>query len=233
MPETKPLKIDPSNCRNCGSNSVTSSRLYNDARWGEQLQYHKCLHCLVEFHDSLHDPVSFYTSGEYRRRDGMTDAVATRITGQRARQQVRWLDRTRQGWRREASKVLDIGAYQGIAVKELRNLGIDAVGYEPDENQAQKSPNVVSDISDIGNVDMLWLSHVLEHVDSAIDMLKMWKPYAEKAFIEVPPGNYQLPHILVFRMDSFLRTLELAGIGAETIDNGIRAIVTWDNSTED
>jgi len=231
MPETKPLKIDPSKCRNCGSDSVTSSRLYNDVRWGEQLQYHKCLHCLVEFHDSLRDPISFYTSGEYRRRAGMTDAVATRITAQRARQQVMWLDRTRQGWRKEAGKVLDIGAYQGIAVKELRNLGIDAFGYEPDETQAEKDPYVGSDITvfDAGKIDMLWLSHVLEHADSAIDMLKLWKPYAEKAFIEVPPGNYQLPHILVFRMDSFLRTLELADMGATVIDQGIRAIVEWDN----
>ena len=154
-----------------------------------------------------------------------------RITWYRVRQQVRWLDRADQGWRRRAGTVLDVGAYQGIAVKELRNLGIDAHGYEPDESQAGKSQYVSSDITvfDTGNITMLWMSHVLEHVDSAVDMLKTWKPYAEKAFIEVPPGNYQLPHILVFRMDSFLRTLELAGMGATVIDQGIRAIVEWDN----
>ena len=218
-------------CRNCGSDSVSSSEIYNDRRWGETLVYHKCLHCLVQFHDSLPDPIAFYTSGEYRRRADMTDAVAMRITAQRARQQVRWLDRADREWRHRAGTVLDVGAYQGIAVKELRNLGIDAVGYDPDEAEAEKSQNVSSDASvfDTGNVTMLWMSHVLEHAESAVDMLKQWKPYAEKAFIEVPPGNYQLPHILVFHMDSFLRTLELADMGATVIDNGIRAIVEWEN----
>jgi hypothetical protein len=186
---------------------------------------------MVEFHESLPDPLTFYTSGEYRQRDGMTDAVATRITKQRCHNQVRWLDRVAQGWRREAGAILDVGAYQGIAVMELRNLGIDAFGYDPDEHEAQKCQYVGSDMSvfDAGKIDMLWMSHVLEHAESAIDMLKWWKPYAEKAFVEVPPGNYQLPHILVFRMDSFLRTLELADIHATVSDNGIRAIVEWEN----
>jgi len=161
----------------------------------------------------------------------MREAMTMRITTVRARNQVRWLDRVAQGWRKDAGVVLDIGAYQGIAVKELRNLGIDAYGYEPDENEAEKSRYVSSEISDIGNgadPQMLWISHVLEHAASAVDLLQTWKPYARKAFIEVPPGNKQLPHILVFRMDSFLRTLELAGMRAEIIDNGIRAVVTWD-----
>jgi len=187
---------------------------------------------MVEFHESLPDPVTFYASGEYRRRADISDAMATRITARRARQQVQWLDRVAQGWRREAGTVLDVGAYQGIAVMELRNLGIDAIGYDPDEAEAEKCQYVGSDVSvfDAGNITMLWMSHVLEHADSAVEMLKRWKPYAEKAFIEVPPGNYQLPHILVFHMDSFLRTLELADMGATVIDNGIRAIVEWDNT---
>ena len=221
-------------CRNCGSDAVVSSKKYKDIRWGEDLVYHKCIHCLVEFHDSLRDPIAFYSSGEYRRRAGISDALATRITAQRARQQVMWLDRVAEGWRASAGKVLDVGAYQGIAVRELRSLGIDAVGYDLDENEAAKSAHVSSDLSDIGNgvtpLGMLWLSHVLEHADSAINMLQTWKPYARKAFIEVPPGNKQLPHILVFRMDSFLRNLELVDMHATIIDNGIRAIVEWDHA---
>jgi hypothetical protein len=138
------------------------------------------------------------------------------------------LDRAHAGWRSDVNTILDIGAYQGIATGILRSQGFDATGYDPDPLEAGKSEDVVSEVSDIGNVDMLWMSHVLEHADSAISMLNTWKPYAKKAFIEVPPGNYQLPHILVFQMDSFKRTLVLTDINIDIIQPGIRAVVSWD-----
>ena len=213
-------------CRNCGSTSTFPSKLYNDTRWDERLQYHKCLHCLVEFHPLLSDPLEWYASGAYRSTADISEKNAQRITSHRCRQQIKWMDRYHPEWRSDVKIILDIGAYQGIAVTELRSQGFEAVGYEPDRHEADKSEYVTSEISDVGNVDMLWLSHVLEHT-SAIDILHKFRSFASKAFIEVPPGNYQLPHILVFQMDAVLRTIELAGMHATKIDGGIRAILEW------
>lgn len=214
-------------CRNCGSNSVFFRRVYNDVRWGEHLTYNKCLHCLVEFHTALPDPIEWYASGEYRDRADISEERAQRITSGRCRAQIKWMDKHWRDWRGEIDTILDIGAYQGIAVGELRSQGFNAVGYEPDSNSASYSEFVTSEISDTENFDMLWMSHVLEHVGSAIDMLELWKPYSRRAFVEIPPGNYQLPHILVFNMDSFLRLFELADMRVTKIDGGIHAIVEW------
>lgn len=213
-------------CRNCGSESTFASKLYDDTRWGEKLQYFKCLHCLVEFHTLLSNPMEWYTSGAYRAQADIKEEQARRITSHRCQQQIKWVDRVYPDWRSEIKTILDIGAYQGIAVRELRSQGFETIGYEPDPDAAGHSEHVLTEVSDIGNVDMLWMSHVLEHT-SAIDMLRQFKGFASKAFIEVPPGNYQLPHILVFQMDSIMRTIELADMRVQKIDGGIRAILEW------
>ena len=213
-------------CRNCGSKSTFPSKLYDDQRWNERIQYHKCLHCLVEFHTLLSDPIEWYTSGAYRAQADISEERARRITSHRCQRQIKWVDKHYPDWRSEVGSILDIGAYQGIAVTELRSQGFEAVGYDPDLQAAGHSEHVFTEVSDIGNVDMLWMSHVLEHT-SAIDMLKQFKSFASKAFIEIPPGNYQLPHILVFQMDAVLRTIELADTKATKIDGGMRAILEW------
>lgn len=213
-------------CRNCGSESVFFRRFYDDARWGKRLAYHKCLHCLVEFHESIPNPLEWYTSGEYRRTAGVSDERSEHITGGRCRRQIKWIDARYPDWRSEVDTILDVGAFQGVAVAELRSQGFDATGYEPDPHEAEHSEHVTSDISDIGNVDLLWMSHVLEHT-GAIDMLRKFKGFASQAFVEIPPGNYQLPHILVFRMDAVLRTAELADMRVKMIDNSIKAILEW------
>ena len=215
-------------CRNCGSESTFPSKLYNDTRWGQRLQYHKCLHCLVEFHDALRNPMEWYTSGTYRATADIGEEQAKKITAHRCRQQIKWMDKSYPEWRSEIKTILDIGAYKGIAITALRSHGFEAFGYEPDTHEAQSSEFVTSEVSDIGNVDMLWISHVLEHT-SAIDLLMQFRDFASKAFIEVPPGNYQLPHILVFQMDAIKRTIELADMRVQKIDGGIKAILEWDN----
>ena len=214
-------------CRNCGSGSTFPSRVIDDRRWGERLAYHKCLHCLVEFHDSLPDPLMFYTSGEYRRRADIKGARARQITTQRCRGQVRWLDTVWSNWRSEVDTILDIGAYQGIAVGILRELGFDARGFEPDEHEAGRHDSVDSTLSDIGNVDMLWMSHILEHANSAIDELRSYRSLSSRAFIEIPPGNYQLPHVLVFDLDALKRTVALADMQFKILKGGIKAILEW------
>lgn len=215
------------NCRNCGSDSVFFRRVIDDKRWGETLTYYKCLQCLVEFHDMLPDPLLFYTSGEYRDRADIRGKKAKRITAQRCKAQVRWLDKVYRDWRADVKTILDIGAYQGIAVGILRDQGFDTNGFEPDPREAEKHEFVTSEISDTGKVDMLWMSHILEHASSAIDEIKRYRHLSNKAFIEIPPGNYQLPHILVFDIDAIKRTLELAGVQATILRGGIRAVVEW------
>lgn len=214
-------------CRNCGSDSVFFRRVIDDKRWGETLTYYKCLHCLVEFHEMLPDPLLFYTSGECRNRQNKSDEKYRSITSSRCRSQVQWLDNNYKEWRGDVKTILDIGAFQGVAVGILRDQGFDAIGFEPDPHEAAKHEFVQPSFSDIGKADMLWMSHVLEHSDSAIAELTRYRHLSNKAFIEIPPGNYQLPHILVFNMDSILRTLELAGVQTKIIHGGIRAVVEW------
>lgn len=213
-------------CSNCGSTSTFASKLYDDQRWGRKLQYHKCLHCLAEFHTALPDTLQWYTSGEYHRGARISKAHEQRVTSHRCHLQVKWMDEHDPEWRSSVQTIWDIGAYRGVGVAELRSQGFEAMGYEPNRLEADKSEFVTSEVSDVGNVDMLWFSHVLEHT-STIDILRKFRGFASKAFIEVPPGDYQLPHVLVFQMDAMLRTIELANMHATKIDSGIRAILEW------
>jgi hypothetical protein len=128
---------------------------------------------------------------------------------------------------RNAKRILDIGAYEGIAVKVLREQGFDAVGYDPDVNAASASEFVTSELSDIGSFDLLWFSHVLEHLPSALEELKSKKPLAKLAFVEIPPGNYQLPHVLVFDDNAFSRLVSMADMKVVVRDHGIRAVLEW------
>lgn len=213
-------------CRNCGSNSITFLRRFNDTRWKREFSIYKCLRCLVEFHLELPDPLEWYVSGEYRDLADIKQPRARQITEHRCRRQVQWLDNRFPSWRSEVKSILDVGAYQGSAVGILRNLGFDAVGYEPDPREAENSEWVFSDVSDVENAyDMVWLSHTLEHADSAIDMLNTWLPYGRIAFIDVPPGNYQLPHTHVFTVQSLTRTLDIVRYKPIVIDGTIRTVV--------
>ncbi len=213
-------------CPNCGNLNAHFRQHFNDVRWHEVLTYYKCLSCFVEFHTNLPSPEEFYTSGEYRRRADIPENRAKQITAHRARGQVKWMDRFYPQWRLDVKTILDIGAYMGIATGILRSQGFDAVGFDPDPREAAKSEFVHTEVSVTGNYDLLWLSHVLEHAESAIDMLTAYKPMSSRAFIEVPLGNYQLPHILTFRRDSLAKTVELAGMNI-VVDQNERIVVEW------
>jgi hypothetical protein len=122
--------------------------------------------------------------------------------------------------------VLDVGAFRGTGTQFLRDLGLEATGYEIDSHEAEKSEFVTSEFpTPETEYDMLWFSHVLEHVPSAIDMLKQWREFAPSAFVEIPPGNYQLPHILVFDQTSFRKTVEQSGWSIQIMDGTIYAIL--------
>jgi hypothetical protein len=215
------------NCPNCGSEQTFFLSHMKDKRWSDvQLTYYKCLGCMVEFHLDLKDVEGFYSSGEYESRAGLNPEKTYQITKRRIMHQVAWMDENHPSWRMNVFTILDIGARGGVAVEFLRQLGFDAIGYDLAPTAA--SEFVITDVSALGNYDMLWMSHVLEHCSSPLETLKFWKGYAKSAFVEIPPSNHQLPHVTVFEDISFNRVMDLAGVRVVVKDSAhLRAVLEW------
>jgi hypothetical protein len=198
--------------------------MYKDKRWGADIKYFKCLNCLVQYHEEFEDPAEWYISGEYRALANIDDATYEQIGRNRVRRQVHWMDNVWPNWRARVNTILDVGAFRGVAVDYLRSIGFNATGYELDPKEAEKSDFVTSDISGIGNVDLIWMSHVLEHTKSPLNFLINWMGKAPFMFIEVPSNNYQLPHCTVFNYTALERVMNLASIRIVHHDARIRII---------
>ncbi len=132
----------------------------------------------------------------------------------------------------KGTRLLDIGAGNGVFVYCLRRLGHDAQGIEPDENHSRYGREVLgtplatgfaSDLQDQAVYDMITLHHVLEHMTDPLSELKhirsMLKPEG-KLVVEVPnaedirqdPKNrYHKAHIYTFNPENLTAMGEKAG----------------------
>ena len=130
------------------------------------------------------------------------------------------------------TRLLDIGAGNGVFVYCLRRLGHDAQGIEPDENHSRYARKVLetpvatgfaSDLEDRAVYEMITLHHVLEHMTDPLSELNhirsMLKPEG-KLVVEVPnaedirqdPKNrYHKAHIYTFNPETLTAMGEKAG----------------------
>ena len=221
------------NCTNCSSDQISPSSTMRDLRFDKVISYFRCKNCLVDFQVPIRtDLAHYYESGKYRQYPGNSpenpSASARKITDQRAERQMRFLENICPEIFENIWSVLDVGAYVGSLVGLFRKKGHRAIGYDLDPWAAKASDGrVVSDLDQLEETyDLVCFSHILEHTLSAIIFLKEWMlKIGVKAFIEVPPGNYQYPHTLVFNSSALQITLRMAGFDIEFIDGGMRVVV--------
>lgn len=218
-------------CTNCGSEKTQPDRDFRDARFGVILSYWRCNECLVRFQDVDHQELKdWYSTGKYRREAGVSLDEARKLMARRADRQLKWLHEEASVVLSQMPYVLDIGAYLGVTVEKLRELGLHAEGYDLDEVSAKQAGDlVVSDTTELEceSYDLLWMSHILEHTPSAIDLLEDWEDWCDDyIFVEIPGNSYQLPHLLVFDEAAFLQTVECAGLDLIARDGAkLRAVL--------
>ncbi len=77
----------------------------------------------------------------------------------------------------ESARILDYGANWGYTVYQLRKAGFDAIGYEPSVPRAKFAWKLGVEVQttqsfSAGSFDLVFSSHVLEHVPDALATLK-------------------------------------------------------------
>lgn len=99
----------------------------------------------------------------------------------------------------KTSKILEIGSGHGESIIEFDKLNYNVVGIEPDEKnvshlqQILKNCRIINSTAEEFQVnekfDLVWMSHVFEHLSRPVDFLKKLKQNLKKdgvCFIEVP-----------------------------------------------
>jgi len=130
------------------------------------------------------------------------------------------------------SKILEIGSGHGEAIIEFDKLNYNVIGIEPDKKnvlhlkQILKNCKVINSKADDfqidGVFDLVWMSHVFEHLSAPIEFLKKIKKNISKngiLFIEVPSvekkNDYRTftktPHAYNYTAKSLQNIIEKSG----------------------
>lgn len=129
-------------------------------------------------------------------------------------------------------RILDIGSGNGVFVYVLSQLGFNAYGVEPDEDNSEFAREYLHvdvrtgfarDITEEGAFDVVTLHHVLEHLRHPLEELRhIWKLLRPNGclMLEVPnaedtwqdPGNrYHKAHLFTFDSRTITAMVEKAG----------------------
>lgn len=157
-------------------------------------------------------------------------AKFSRYTGQRAGQ---CLDIVL-GYKPET--VIDVGSGQGQHARIMREAGINVTTIS-----LSPPADYVGDYSSYSGsaADVVWASHILEHVQNVGEFIKWCKLYAlEKIAITVPPAKSEFVagHINLFTAPTFCYTLIVSGLKIERFGcygYNMSAICTVDKSPID
>ena len=130
------------------------------------------------------------------------------------------------------SKILEIGSGHGEAIIEFDKLNYNVIGIEPDKKnvlhlkQILKNCKIINSKADDFQIeevfDLVWMSHVFEHLSAPIEFLKKIKKNISKngiLFIEVPnvekKNDYRTftktPHAYNYTAKSLQNIIEKSG----------------------
>lgn len=185
-----------------------------------------------------------YYEGEYsKKRAVYVNETYMDIMKKRAKAQA---DYVRQFVPLEQAKMLDIGSGYGLLIKELSKYSKEVSGLEYDDRCITYTEQVLqqkvkkiyneTDLLDIENHDVVFMSHVLEHFMEADKVLSALKSKARFIFIEIPsytPGiNEQWEdlqgHTQFFSLANFKQFLQNQGLQILDIDGyGISQPFYW------
>jgi len=145
--------------------------------------------------------ISNYYDGEFwdnARKEGLNDDYSDSYSRGRVRlwsSQFKYCKK----YIKSNSKILEIGSGHGEAIKQFDMLGFQVTGIEPDNKNVEnirKTLNHSTIINDKAETfhlesefDLIWISHVFEHLTKPIEFLQNIKKNLKKdglVFIEVP-----------------------------------------------
>lgn len=169
-------------------------------KFGFPVRIYLCKTCQTFFcenHDEFHLLKKYYSQGQLK--------PSLRFYKMSAKLQKRWL--LRQLDFTKIEDILEIGCGFGFLLYELRRMGKNVKGIEPDPGAAfYASRNLhlpirnqmFEDCGEEGKFDLVILSHVLEHVAQPKNFLKkILQEYLKDngyLFIEIPNSEFEIPY---------------------------------------
>jgi SAM-dependent methyltransferase len=218
-------------CTCCGD-VVTPTR-YRDELLGEPLVLcATCHHVQVSTLPSPDVLAKYYASKYSQQRSGYVDRAYLAVMAKRAVAQCDFIERA--GVSLAGLRVADVGCGYGALLEELTKRGAIAIGYEYDpacvEHCTSRGLRVErieseSDLAKLESLDLVTLSHTLEHMRTVDDTLELLRARARHLFIEVPRYSFDLAeqfrdqegHLHFFTPDSLARLLQRAQVSTSAL----------------
>jgi hypothetical protein len=211
----------------CCDGPVSETRYRDQFSGAALVSCRRCGHVQASVLPSA-DAIACYYAGKYsEQRARVVDPAYAAVMQRRAEAQCRFLERA--GLTLCGLKVCDIGCGYGALIQALRERGADAGGLEYDPacvahcrgmGLAVRQISSEEEVGTLAGLDLVTLSHTLEHVRRVDTFLGRLRGRTRDVFIEVP--NYSLRlreqfrdqegHVHFFNRRSVQHLLERLGL---------------------
>jgi len=216
----------------CCDGPVSETR-YRDQFGGAALvACRRCGHIQTSVVPSA-EAIACYYAGKYsEHRSRFLDSTYFAVMQHRAEAQCRFLERSGLGI--SGLRVCDVGCGYGALIQALTRRGAEATGLEYDPAcvahccdlglEVRRITNE-QEIEDLADLDLVTLSHTLEHVRAPDGFLSRLRGRTRAVFLEVPNYSMRLPeqfrdqegHIHFFNRRSLEHLLERLGLDSVDI----------------
>lgn len=185
-------------CVCCGG-ATTPTRYQAELGGGVLVVCSQCRHIAVSALPSPEELTRYYASKYSEARAAYVDKAYLAVMAKRAVAQCDFIERA--GVTLAGARVVDIGCGYGALVAELAKRGATAVGYDYDpacvEYCKQQGLEVhrmhdEAELAELGKLDLITLSHTLEHMRALEHSLDALRAHGQHIFIEVPRYDLEL-----------------------------------------
>lgn len=114
----------------------------------------------------------------------------------------------------DINTVLDFGCGPGLHTKGFLKAGKDVTGLDIYRHEDfPEAAEFTTELSEIQHYDLIWSSHVLEHIENPIDLLRKFNRLAKYTCITVPPMKPEIVsgHVNLYSAGLLMYHMVLAG----------------------
>jgi SAM-dependent methyltransferase len=210
----------------CCNGAVTPTRYRSELDGDPLVLCASCLHVQMATPPAPEVLARFYATKYSADRASYVDRAYMAVMRKRALAQCDFIERA--GVKLADSRVADIGCGYGTLLAEVVARGARAAGYEYDpaciahcreRGLAVDRIQSEADLAALGALDLVTLSHTLEHMRTALETLELLRSRARHVFVEVPRYSFEVAeqfrdqegHLHFFTRASLHRLLTRAG----------------------